>query len=229
MKNNKPALALVTLSIAALAAAGCGNSMSNSSSGKSDSSPAPSTAPSSSAAGKKDPVTLTFVISNTVDAAPYNKIFAEYEKKTGNKVELQALPGGDFDNMMKTRFSTGDFPDLFLMQPGTKQNVKLRAEETLKEWSGDSAVWSRIIPSMKEFQTTTTGKIYGVPFGSIGAYGVFYNKDVFAKVGVQPPKNYDDLIESAKKIKAAGITPFYEGLRIAGLLKFSTSQAGYRT
>jgi raffinose/stachyose/melibiose transport system substrate-binding protein len=125
----------------------------------------------------------------------------------------QALPGGDFDNMIKTRFSTGDFPDLFLMQPGTKQNIKLRAEETLREWSGDADIWSRVIPSMKEFQTTSTGKIYGVPFGATGAYGVFYNKEVFSKAGVQPPKNYADLIEIAKKIKASGATPFYEGVK----------------
>ena len=120
-----------------------------------------------------------------MDAAPFNKIFEAYQKQTGNKVELQALPGGDFDNMMKTRFSTGDFPDLFLMQPGTKQNVKLRAEETLHEWSADTAVWDRIIPSMKEFQTTSDKKIYGVPFGATGMMGVYYNKDIFGKVGVQ--------------------------------------------
>lgn len=161
----------------------------------------------------KDPVTLTFVIANTVDATPFNKIFEAYQKKTGNKVELQALPGGEFDNMMKTRFSTGDFPDLFLMQPGTKQNVKLRAEETLQEWSGMADVWDRIIPSMKEFQTTTDKKIYGVPYGATGMMGVYYNKDAFQKAGVQEPKNYADLIEIAKKIKAAGITPFYEGVK----------------
>ncbi|WP_270167757.1 ABC transporter substrate-binding protein [Paenibacillus sp. SYP-B4298] len=162
----------------------------------------------------KDPVTLTFVIPNTVDTTPFTNIFAEYEKATGNKVELQALPGGDYDNMMKTRFSTGDFPDLFLMQPGPKQYVKLRADETLVEWSGEADVWSRIIPSMKEFQEKE-GKIYGVPYGATGMMGVYYNKDVFTTAGVQPPTNYADLLEIAKKIKAKGITPFYEGVKDA--------------
>jgi len=170
-------------------------------------------APAPAQEEKKDPVTLTFVIANTVDATPFNKIFEEYTKQTGNKVELQALPGGDFDNMMKTRFSTGDFPDLFLMQPGTKQNIKLRADETLYEWSGEADVWDRVLPNMKEFQTTADGKMYGVPFGATGMMGVYYNKDVFAQVGVEPPKNYADFLEIAKKIKAAGITPIYEGVK----------------
>lgn len=211
-------LQAISLSVAGcLALAGCGGS--GGSSGTSAPSPAASagaaaTAAASQAPAKaKDPVTLSFVISNTVDTAPFTKIFAEYEKKTGNKVELQALPGGDFDNMMKTRFSTGDFPDLFLMQPGTKQNIKLRATETLYDWSKDKDVWDRMLPSMKEFQTTTTGKIYGVPYGSTGMYGVFYNKDVFKKAGVTVPGNYNELIETAKKLKAAGIVPFYEGVK----------------
>jgi raffinose/stachyose/melibiose transport system substrate-binding protein len=213
MRNMKT----VTLSAsiaAVMALTACGSDGGNSgSSTPAAASPGATTAASTPAPAKKDPVTLTFAIANTVDATPFNKIFKEFETKTGNKVELQALPGGDFDNMMKTRFSTGDFPDIFLMQPGPKQYVKLRASETLREWSGDQAVWDRIIPTMKEFQADTNKKIYGVPFGATGMMGIYYNKDVFAKAGIQPPKNYADMIEGAKKIKAAGVTPFYEGVK----------------
>lgn len=210
------ALSLTVAGVLALAGcSGGGSGMTGGTAGSPGASPggAAPAAASKEPAKTKAPVTLSFVISNTVDTAPFTKVFAEYEKKTGNKVELQALPGGDFDNMMKTRFSTGDFPDLFLMQPGTKQNIKLRATETLYDWSGDKDVWDRILPSMKEFQTTTTGKIYGVPYGSTGMYGIFYNKDVFKKAGVSVPNNYNELIETAKKIKAAGIVPFYEGVK----------------
>ncbi|WNS46954.1 ABC transporter substrate-binding protein [Paenibacillus sp. MMS20-IR301] len=200
---------VLAVSLALLGLAGCGGN--NNGGGAAGG----NTAGSNSGAAEtkaKDPVTISFVIPNTVDTAPFSQLFSEYEQQTGNKVELQALPGGEFDNMMKTRFSTGDFPDLFLMQPGTKQYVKLRADEMLREWSGDSDVWARIIPSMKEAQTLD-GKIYGVPYGATGMYGVFYNKDVFAKAGVEPPKNYAGLIEIAQTIKAAGVTPFYEGVK----------------
>ncbi|MCU6792265.1 ABC transporter substrate-binding protein [Paenibacillus sp. WQ 127069] len=213
MNKKKTVVSLLAFCMTAAALAGCGSSNTAApavDTKKADTGAAPA---ATEPAKKKDPVTLTFVIANTVDAAPFNKIFEAYQKQTGNKVELQALPGGEFDNMMKTRFSTGDFPDLFLMQPGTKQNVKLRAEETLQEWSGSADIWDRIIPSMKEFQTTPDKKIYGVPFGATGMMGIYYNKDVFKKVGVEAPKNYADLIDIAKKIKGAGITPFYEGVK----------------
>lgn len=213
MRNMKT-VTLSTSIAAIMALTACGSGGTNSSSPTpAGGTPAASTVAATPAPTKKDPVTLTFAIANTVDATPFNKIFKEFEAKTGNKVELQALPGGDFDNMMKTRFSTGDFPDLFLMQPGPKQYVKLRASETLREWSGDKAVWDRVIPTMKDFQADANKKIYGVPFGATGMMGIYYNKDVFAKAGVQPPKNYADMIESAKKIKTAGVTPFYEGVK----------------
>jgi ABC-type glycerol-3-phosphate transport system substrate-binding protein len=197
-----------------LSACGGNNEKASPSASSSESAPASSAAsPSAEPSKSKDPVTLTFLIPNTEDVTPYNTIFSAFEKQTGNKVEVQALPGGDYDNMLKTRFSTGDFPDVFLMQPGTKQYVKLRAEETLYEWSGEAGVWDSIIDSINQFQKDANGKAYGVPFGKTGQMGVFYNKDVFAKAGVEPPKNYADLIEIANKIKAAGITPFYEAVK----------------
>lgn len=214
MKKVKAASVLLAISLvtASLAACGGGN---NNNSGTSTTPPATSeSTPPKTEEPKSDPVTLSFVISNTEDTTAYNKVFEAYEAKTGNKVELQALPGGDYDNMIKTRFSTGDFPDLFLMQPGTKQYVKLRADETLHEWSGEQGVWDNVIDSIKEAQVEN-GKIYGVPYGSTGMMGVFYNKEVFKQAGVDVPQNYADMIEIAKKIKAAGFTPFYEGVKDA--------------
>jgi raffinose/stachyose/melibiose transport system substrate-binding protein len=216
LKRMKAIYLVLSVLLVAMVLSACGsnNEKASPSSGASESAPASAAASSPAAeVPKKDPVTLTFLIANTDDVTPYNLIFEQYEKQTGNKIEVQALPGGDYDNMLKTRFSTGDFPDVFLMQPGTKQYVKLRADETLYEWSGEAGVWDNVIESIKEFQTTPEGKAYGVPFGKTGQMGVFYNKDVFAKASVEPPKNYADLIEIAQKIKAAGITPFYEAVK----------------
>ncbi|MCL5997187.1 MAG: extracellular solute-binding protein [Chloroflexi bacterium] len=35
----------------------------------------------------------------------------------------------------------------------------------------------------------------------------FYNKDIFDKVGVQPPKTWDELVQASEKISAAGYVP----------------------
>lgn len=157
--------------------------------------------------------TISFVLPSTTENTPFLEIFRRFEEKTGHRVELQPLPGGaEYDNMIKIRFSTADFPDVLLMQPGTKQYVKLRAEETLYEWSGEREVLDRIEEQILSFQVLN-GKVYGIPWGSTGMMGIFYNKDVFEAVGVSPPQSYAELVEIAHKVKAAGYIPFYEAVR----------------
>lgn len=59
---------------------------------------------------------------------------------------------------------------------------------------------------------TDGGKQYMMPT-NFNSWGFFYNKDVFAKLGVQPPKTWDELMAIAEKAKAAGIVPFTIGTR----------------
>ena len=55
---------------------------------------------------------------------------------------------------------------------------------------------------------TIDGKIFGMPF-NIEGYGFIYNKDLFAKAGIEKlPKTLSDLSETVKKLHSAGIKPF---------------------
>ncbi len=158
------------------------------------------------------PVTIIFVLKSTTITDPFEQIFANFERTTGNKVEIQALPAGEeYGRLMLTRFATNDYPDVFQMDPGTKQYVKFRASETLYEWTDDPIV-DKLTDSMREFQTLA-GRIYGIPWGSTGNLGVYYNKDVFGAVGVDIPKNYQEFLTVCEKAKAAGYTPVYEAVK----------------
>jgi len=75
---------------------------------------------------------------------------------------------------------------------------------------------------------TVNGKIYGIPWGTYNAMGVLYNKDVFAKVGVQPPSNYVDFLAICEKIKKAGITPVYDAGKTGWPVQIF-SMAGFQT
>jgi raffinose/stachyose/melibiose transport system substrate-binding protein len=59
---------------------------------------------------------------------------------------------------------------------------------------------------------TLDGKVYGVP-QAITEVGFFYNKELFAKAGVDAGKikTWDDLLGAVKALKAAGITPITVG------------------
>lgn len=55
------------------------------------------------------------------------------------------------------------------------------------------------------------GKVYGVQ-GYVNLLGLWYNKDILDKVGVQPPRTIDELTAALAKVTAAG----YKGITLTG-------------
>jgi raffinose/stachyose/melibiose transport system substrate-binding protein len=72
-------------------------------------------------------------------------------------------------------------------------------------------ILSKVIDGAKP-AVTYNGKYYAVPMDFAGI-GIIYNKDIFAKYKLTPPKTYLELQKVAKTLKDNGVTPF------AGLLK----------
>lgn len=63
------------------------------------------------------------------------------------------------------------------------------------------------VPSVRGYYSTPDGKLLSMPFNSSTTI-TFYNKDAFAKAGLDPehpPLTWPETIEAAKKLKAAGI------------------------
>jgi len=57
---------------------------------------------------------------------------------------------------------------------------------------------------------TYEGKVYGLPIGG-SVEGLFYNKEIFAANGVNPPKTWDEFLAAAETLKSKGITPIASG------------------
>jgi len=51
---------------------------------------------------------------------------------------------------------------------------------------------------------TIDGKQWGIPY-TYYQWGIYYNKDAYAKAGVEVPKNYDEFVANCVKFEAAGI------------------------
>jgi raffinose/stachyose/melibiose transport system substrate-binding protein len=54
---------------------------------------------------------------------------------------------------------------------------------------------------------TISGQVYGVPISTLSTSTVFYNVDLFQKLGIPTQPTYDDLKAAVPKFKAAGIIP----------------------
>ncbi|WP_027943328.1 extracellular solute-binding protein [Amycolatopsis taiwanensis] len=72
------------------------------------------------------------------------------------------------------------------------------------------AMTDRYLPSVLK-AGQIDGKTYALPNNSIQPVMLFYNKDLFAQVGAQPPRTWDELMALVPKFNAAGIAPLSIG------------------
>jgi len=126
-------------------------------------------------------------------------------KNPGAKVELQTVSWTDINQKVTTLVSTNQAPDILNLDAYANfagDELLLPAEEVLSpETQAD------FLDKFAE-NGKYEGTQYGIPFvGSVR--GLFYNKDIFRKAGIQePPKTWDELRDTAAKITAKGETGY---------------------
>lgn len=59
---------------------------------------------------------------------------------------------------------------------------------------------------------TLNGKKWGIPY-TYYAWGIYYRKDIFAKLGIEPPTTWKALLDACAKLKVNGVTPFAIGTK----------------
>ncbi len=198
-------------SFALVSLAACGSSSSTGASSATSAAGAASSAPAAAAASSSAPAAaateLTLLVDNgegTVKAA--KAIIDAFQKVNPDiTVKLNTRPGGgDGDNLVKTKLSTGTMEDVFWYNSGSLLQA-LKPDQTLVDLTGD--------PALKDTDesflpvVTYKDKVYGAPFGTLMGGGIVYNKDVFSKLGLNVPKTWAEFEANNQKIKAAGITP----------------------
>lgn len=157
----------------------------------------------SGGSGKTEITLLTDNADTTVASA--KSVIAAFEKANPDiTVKTETRPGGsDGDNLVKTKLSTGDMADVFWYNSGSLLQA-LSPEKTLVDLTNDPALKDTdpsFLPTV-----TQNDKVYGAPVGTVMGGGILYNKDVYAKLGLQVPKTWAEFESNSDKIKAAGIT-----------------------
>ncbi|MBD0383827.1 ABC transporter substrate-binding protein [Paenibacillus sedimenti] len=203
-KNGTKLAALLSATVLlAGVVAGCGNggSASNQADGGSNQ------ATTQNETKKEEKVTITLLVDNTQDSVNVAKGLVDaFEKKYPNiHVETETRPGGgEGDNIVKTRLATGDMTDVFFYNSGSLMQA-LNPEQNLLEVTNEPFM-ANVIDSFKN-AVSYKGKLYAGPVGTTMAGGWFYNKKVYADLGLSVPKTWAELMANNEKIKAAGITP----------------------
>jgi raffinose/stachyose/melibiose transport system substrate-binding protein len=117
--------------------------------------------------------------------------------------ELENRPGGaDGDNMVKTRLATGEAGDIIQYNSGSLFQA-LNPNQTLADLT-DLAGQANVIDSFKSVVTAPDGTVRGVPFGAAMGGGIYYNRKIYAELGLTVPKSWAEFMANNEKIKAAG-------------------------
>lgn len=195
--------------------AGCGSSGSS----------AESKAAQQNAESSSEPVTLKIVDweSDEMNAA-IQEAFDDVFTKDHPNIKVKVVKGSysDWGQEMQTMITAGQAADVF--QGGYDMAASFYQKKLLTDWTDQFNKDTDFANSfytgmMKGWQIG--GKTFGFP-SLVNVYGVFYNKDLLSKAGVQEPSadwTWDDLWDMAKKLADPSAKKF-------GLYGFDTSVFG---
>lgn len=165
------------------------------------------TAPQGGNAASAPKVTLKLIQGKVEVTDQVKQMAADYSKENPNvAIDVQVVR--DLDTVLKTRFASGDEPDVFFTKSfsGIKDWSEMLLDLSNEPWM--SQVMDSAVAGM-----SINGKKYGFPAAMEG-YGFIYNKDLFAKAGIDKvPTTITELKQVNEKLKAAGISSYAEAYK----------------
>jgi len=157
---------------------------------------------------KLDGVKLTIWAAQNSNTVP-KKVIEGFQQATGATVTVVTIPD-PYEQGVQTKVATGDKPDIAFWQPTASMLTALNAKTNLQPLT-DAPWLSKLTPELKDITGLLDDTRYAALITSPAVEGVYYNKEVFAANGITAtPKNFDDMIALARKLKAKGVDPFYE-------------------
>ncbi|HEY9593074.1 MAG TPA: extracellular solute-binding protein [Spirochaetia bacterium] len=162
-------------------------------------------------AGKK--TTVNFWTWRPEDVGAYEQLLSVFEKQNPTIDVVQtAQKNTEYNTILAAALSGGAGPDVF-------QSRAYGGLETFAQ-SGFMEPLETRVPELKSFPRAALlgatsikdKKIYGVPFASQTLF-VYYNKKIYADLGLKVPDTWEQLISNLEAIKKAGITPIANGAK----------------
>lgn len=140
-------------------------------------------------------VDLTFFTGKVETVDLLDEIIADFNAQSGG-ITVEQEYQNDASNIIKIKFASGEAPDIM-----TTYEQEYVDQGKYLDLSDMDEIWDRLIPSMKESCTDiNSGKQYRICTNMTMA-GFFYNKEIFAKLGIEPATTWEGFVANLEKIK----------------------------
>lgn len=157
-------------------------------------------------AGAGEEVTLVMGSWRADDVTQMKALLAEYNKLNPNvKIEFSPTNPPDYNATLRLQLTSGTGPDLMYAR-SYATGIQLFEDGYFADVSDIPGLKENFTEGSRSPWMTADGKSFAVPFVAV-SHGVYYNKDIFAKLGINIPQTWEDFLAVCQKIKAAGITP----------------------
>jgi multiple sugar transport system substrate-binding protein len=144
----------------------------------------------------------------------------EFNKKQNKVYVSTRLVYGDYEGIINEELMKSDLPDIF--QGGysytsyiINNSPIVPVQEFIDE---DNLDLSDFNASMLEFGKGSDGRLYGMPF-AVSTPIIYYNKDLFEKVGLdpnKPPTTFEEVRQYAKQLTSGETQGVYFNYSISG-------------
>ena len=163
---------------------------------------------------KKEITVWSWFISSTMEKS----IKAFEQKNPGLKVRYTYYNySPQYITALKAGAASNSLPDIIGLQPGSltqqyREQLAPLNSYAAKEWGED---WkSKIFPvnlrQMAMGNPPNDENYYILPQES-QILVIWYNKEIFQKLGLSVPQSYHELVAAAKKLSGSGYIPMYQG------------------
>lgn len=171
-------------------------------------------------------ITITMMVSGTATDNDFETtVLPELIKEKWPNVTLEVtkLPDDNYYTSLKTKLASGECPDIILTQPmyaGSNSCYALAEAGYLESLDDlDASAYLNDASAV-----TYDGSLVTMTSG-VSILGVYYNKDIFAEVGIEgEPTTWDEFLEDCQILQDAGYQPITMGDKDQYVLQFGLYQ-----
>jgi raffinose/stachyose/melibiose transport system substrate-binding protein len=157
-----------------------------------------------------------FESEGTTAAGPaMEKLLVQFQKENPDvKVKRTLVPQSNIRDQLRIAVAGGTQPNLVYTWPAAAVLASYAKDAHLLvlDQAAEKFGWLQNLPDLETKRNSYKGHLYAYPFEQDYML-VYYNKDLFAKLGISVPQTYEEFLSNNEVIKKAGFTPIAFGNR----------------